>query len=164
MRIKRLAVLAVLISVGLVLGVIEAKIPIFTALPGAKIGISNIVTLISVYLLGPVPTFLIAILKSLLVSFFCGAPTSFLYSGTGAALSVLVMLLTKNILKDKVSAVGVSILGAASVNLAQTVVAAIIVNNISMLAYLPPLFVISAFSGLITGLAANGIMGVIKNV
>lgn len=164
MRIKKLTFMAVLLSCSLVLGVIEAKIPLFTAVPGGKIGISNIVVLISVYILNPIAAIFTAVLKSLLVSFFAGTPSSFLYGGSGAVLSVLVMLSAKKLLKDRASCIGVSILGALGFNFAQTAVAALVVNNINMFRYLPVLWLISAFSGLATGLAANGIMGALKNV
>ena len=162
MRIRKITLSAILVSAGLVLGVLEARIPIFTVIPGAKIGISNIVNLVALYLLDPFSAFLIAVLKSLLVSFFSGAPTSFLYSGAGAVLSVFVMLFSKKALKERISAVGVSILGAISFNFAQTVVASIVVNNINVLRYLPVLCFISAFSGLITGLVTNGIWRSVK--
>lgn len=164
LRIKKLTLVAILISVGMVLGVVEARIPVFNIFPGAKIGISNIVNLLGVYLLNPLGAVLIAITKSFFVSIFIGAPSSFLYSGTGALFSTGVMLLAKKLLKDKISAVGVSILGALVFNFAQCLVAAIVVNNMYILGYLPFLWFISAFSGLITGSIANGILGVIRNV
>lgn len=162
MRIRKITLSAILVSLGLILGVIEARIPIFTAIPGGKIGISNIVSLVSLYTLSPTATFVIAILKSLLVSFFSGAPTSFMYSGAGAFLSVLVMLFAKKTFSGRVTAVGVSILGAVSFNLAQVLVATVVVNNINVLRYLPVLCFVSAFSGLITGLATNGIWRSVK--
>lgn len=149
---------AILVSAGLVLGVIESKVPLVTSIPGGKIGISNIVTLISLYIFSPAATFLIAILKSFLVSILSGGISAFLYSGSGAVFSVFTMLLAKKLMAGKVGFVGVSILGALSFNLAQVLVAAFAISNINMLRYLPVLWFISAFSGLVTGLAAKGIV------
>lgn len=164
MRIRKITLSAILVSLGLILGVIEARIPIFNAIPGAKIGISNIVTLVSLYTFSPAQTFLIGVLKSLLVSFFSGAPMSFLYSGAGAVLSVFVMLIFKKAFSKNITAIGVSIMGAVSFNFAQVLVASVVVNNINVLRYLPVLCFISAFSGLITGVATNGLRRFLGNV
>lgn len=149
---------AILVSAGLVLGVIESKVPLITSIPGGKIGISNIVTLISLYIFSPAATFLIAILKSFLVSILSGGISAFLYSGSGAVFSVFTMLLAKKLMAGKVGFVGVSILGALSFNLAQVLVATLAISNINMLRYLPVLWFISAFSGLVVGQAAKGIV------
>ena len=164
MRTKKLTVISVLIASGLALGWIEAKIPAFGAIPGGKIGLANITSLLSLYLFGLPTAFTVALLRCGILSLISGAPISFIYSGTGAVLIVLTMFFAKNILNNKVSAAGVSILGAVSFNFGQTLVAAMVLGNINVLRYLPVLCFISACSGGATGLAANGILGAIKNV
>lgn len=164
MRIKKITLVAVLVSIGLVLGILEAKIPFMTIIPGGKIGLSNICVLLSVYLLTPAHSLLISVLKGLLVSVLTGNISAFLYSGTGGAVSVLSMVLAKKVLKKKTSCVGVSIIGAMAFNLSQVIVFTLVANNINMLRYLPVLWFISAFSGLVTGIISNGILGVVKNV
>ena len=95
LRIKKITLVAVLVSVGLVLGILEAKIPFMTIIPGGKIGLSNICVLLSVYLLTPAESLLISVLKGLLVSVLTGNISAFLYSGTGGAFSVFSMVLVE---------------------------------------------------------------------
>ena len=58
MKTKKLAVTALLAAVALTVFVIESNIPPLTPIPGIKPGLSNIVTLFAVYVLGPGSAFL----------------------------------------------------------------------------------------------------------
>lgn len=163
LRTKRLTLIAVLTAAGLVLGFVEAKIPVLSSVPGGKIGLANITSLISLYLLGLPCAVIVSLLRCFLLALLCGAPMSFLYSGTGALLSCTVMFFAKKGLKTA-SEAGVSILGAVAFNFGQTAVAAVVLSNINIMRYFPVLCVISAFSGAATGICAKGIMGAMKNV
>ena len=72
-RTKTVALYAVLVAVALVLSWAEAQIPAFFAVPGMKIGLTNIVVLLALYLLGEKSAVLINLARILLVFFLFGS-------------------------------------------------------------------------------------------
>ena len=60
------------------------------------------------------------------------------------------------------SLIGVSVFGALGHNIAQLVVASIIINNLKIFAYLPVLTLTSIFTGVFIGITANYTLGKIK--
>lgn len=147
--------MAVLLALGTALGFLEARLPLFNAIPGGKIGLANITAVAALYLFGPVCALVLSLLRAVLVSLLTGAVTMLFYSAAGSVLCVLGMQLSRRFAGGALSAVGVSIIGALCFNLGQTAVAALVVANINMLRYLPVLCFISAFSGAAVGLAAG---------
>ena len=61
----------------------------------------------------------------------------------------------KNILKEKVSAIGVSTVGGVFHNLGQLIVTAIVIKNIGILSYLPFLSIAGIGTGIFIGITAN---------
>ncbi len=107
MTAKRLARGALLASLMLALGYVESLLPAFSAVPGIKLGLSNTVLLYAIYLIDIKTALLLAVLKVLLSGLLFGNPVAMLYSASGAALSLAVMLLVK--MTERFSAMGVSI-------------------------------------------------------
>jgi heptaprenyl diphosphate synthase len=68
------------------------------------------------------------------------------------------MAAVKNLFKKKVTIIGVSGAGAVSHNIGQLVVASMIVNNWSVMMYLPVLTFIGIGTGIFIGIAANFII------
>ncbi len=151
MRIKKLSVLSLLCSVGIVLGLFESIIPFFNVIPGGKIGLANCVTLVVFSLFLPSETLLFGLLRSFVSSLLFSGIQSFLYSAVGCVFSVIAMTVTKTLLKEKVSFVGISILGALFFNIGQVAVCSLVIQNIQVLRYLSVLGIISAISGTATG-------------
>lgn len=52
-KTKQLAYIALFAALTLVLGYLEATIPVPIAIPGVKLGLANIAVLIALYLMGP---------------------------------------------------------------------------------------------------------------
>lgn len=154
-RTQKLIFISILVSQGIVLSIIERMIPLNFTIPGAKLGLANIVTLTSLYLLSFKETLAVVILRTIMTSFIAGSISSFLYSFSGAMLSFFVMYLLILFGKDKVSTIGVSIVGGVFHNIGQLIVAALIIQNISIMTYLPFLMITGLVTGLMVGVTVK---------
>jgi len=154
---RKITTLGLFVSVGLVLHYAESFVPGMGVLPGVRIGLANIVTLLAFFHYGAGFSLTVGLLRSLLGSLLGGTITAFLYSGAGTIGAVLVMLVSRRFFSGSVSLIGWSMLGAFAFNLAQVTVAALVLENAYMFMYLPPMAIFSAVSGLCTGLLATRI-------
>ena len=161
---KRMVLSAVLVSLALALSYTERFIPLqmLVPLPGVKLGLANIVTLIALYLLGAKSAFAILILRCVLGAAFGGGITGLLFSLTGGVLSMSVMALCKN--APILSVYGISILGAAVHNIGQILAAMVLMNSVYIGMYLPYLLVVALFTGFATGAAGAGVLRILKAV
>lgn len=156
--VLRMTFVSILVAQALVLHVVEGMIPVPIPVPGARLGLANIFSLISLYTLGFGPTFLVVVLRVILATMFGGNLSSFMYSLSGGILSFLMMALVKNVLKDRVSILGVSGAGAVSHNIGQLMVASAIVRNAAVMLYLPVLTFIGIGTGIFIGITSNVMM------
>ena len=152
MTAKRLARGALLASLMLALGYVESLLPAFSAVPGIKLGLSNTVLLYAIYLIDIKTALLLAVLKVLVSGLLFGNPVAMLYSASGAALSLAVMLLVKR--TERFSAMGVSIAGAIAHNIGQCAAASAVIGLAPVMAYFPLLLLSGAVTGSLTGAAA----------
>ena len=114
-RTRRVAVYGLLIALAFVFGYIERILPIYLGAPGVKLGLANLVTILSLYVLGLWPAVWISLARILLSGFAFGGMSSILFSLAGAALSLLVMWICCRF--SLFDMVGVSILGGVFHNL-----------------------------------------------
>ena len=161
-KTKRLTLCAILIALALALSYTERFIPLqmVIPLPGVKLGLANIVTLIALYLLGPRDAFAILIPRCIFGAVFGGGITGLLFSLTGGILAMLTMILAKKI--PVFSIYGVSILGAAAHNVGQILAAMLLMNSHYIGAYLSYLLIVALFTGVATGAAGAGVLRVFK--
>ena len=154
-KTRKLALCALMISLALALSYVERFIPLqlLIPLPGIKLGLANIVTLIAIYLLGPVNALAIVVCRCFLGSLFGGGITALMFSLTGGILSLVVMSLARNL--PCLSIYGVSILGAAAHNVGQICMAVLLMQSHYVAAYLPYLLLAGIAAGLFTGLCAR---------
>lgn len=152
--LKKLIFLSLLTSIGLVLSVVESMMPIPFIAPGAKLGLSNIVILITLVLFGIKEGLIVGILKSLVLTLVIGSIPSFFYSISGSILSCILMYLVYNNFSNIFSLIGVSIFGAVAHNFGQLLVASIILKNYRMFSYFPILILTGLFTGYFVGLAS----------
>lgn len=150
---KKIAHMAIFAALAILFGYIEMLIPFHFGVPGVKLGLANLVILLGLYLLGTGETFGILLLRILISAMLFGGVTSFLYSLAGGVLSFAVMCLLK---KLHFGMAGVSIGGGVTHNIGQMAVAALLVKNFRVMAYLPVL--------LLAGLVTGGIIGIIGNL
>lgn len=153
-RLHRLIFLSLLISIGLVLSIVESSMPVPFLAPGAKLGLANVVTLITLVILGFRDALIVGILKSITFVLATGSVSSIFYSLTGVIFSTILMYIVYKYFSNYFSLIGVSIFGAISHNIGQVMIASIMMENIMIFSYLPIMTLISLFTGYFVGLVS----------
>lgn len=149
---KRLATLSVLTAMGLIMFMVESLFPPLF-LPGAKMGLSNIFSMLALYLLGPVEAFVVIVVRTVLGSMFTGNMSTLMYSLTAGIVSVVVSSVLVEFVYPRVSIVAVSIVSAVMHNLTQNVVFCLVSNTPQMFSYMPWLALLGVLAGIIVGFA-----------
>lgn len=155
--LRRATVFAMLLALGVALWVLESLFPPPLPIPGAKLGLSNIVVLFTMSFLGYSEGIWLAVLRSLLGSLIGGTFLSigFAMSLGGAVVSALAMALGLLWFRKILSLIGVSIIGAVVHNAAQLLLAYLLfIRRPEILYYLPFLLL----AGLVTGAATGSIL------
>jgi len=155
-NIKKSILIALLVSAGLVLHIVEGMIPMGAIVPGAKLGLANVVNLIGLVLFGFSAGLQILILRILLGSFLIGSfmTFNFFLSLSGGLLGYIIMSYAYKHFKDKFSLIGISVLGAVFHNIGQIVIAYLIIANTGIFYYLPFLLLLGIPTGIGVGLVA----------
>ena len=155
MKTKKMVFLGLMVGYSLILYILETYIPNpFTVFfPGAKLGLTNIITLVSLLIFGFKETFIIVTVRVILSSIFAGPMSYLLFSIGGAYLSLIVMFLVNKI--KGFSVIGVSIAGAIAHNMGKLLVASILVENFLMITYLPFMLATSLVTGLFVGIVSQ---------
>ena len=154
MKVKKLTVMALLCAIALTIFMIEAQIPPVIPIPGVKLGLSNIVTVFSVFVLGPLEAAVILFGRIFLGAVFAGNFSSILYSASGGLLAILVTIGLRRILSVKQLWVS-GCLGAIAHSVGQMTAAVLVMGTVSIAIYLPIMIVCSIVTGLFTGLCAQ---------
>lgn len=154
---RKLTLFACLLAVALILGYIESLIPIPIGIPGIKIGLPNIVSLIVLTTFGFLPAILIVISRVLIAGFLFGTMSSIIYALSGGLLAVIVMFTLLSIQKPiKHSLMFVSVIGAISHNIGQLIIAVFVIQNASLFFFYLPFLILAAIpAGVVTGAAAQ---------
>ena len=152
-KTKKIAVFALCVALAFVLSFLETIIPINIGVPGVKIGLANMVVLAALYLLDKRAAFAISMIRILISGLLFSGAFSLLYSFTGGILSFLVMLLAMK--SEKLSILGVSVLGGAVHNIGQIIVAAIVMQTPRIVYYLPVLLISGALAGIVVGIISK---------
>lgn len=159
---KKLMFLAILLSQALVLHFIENLIPIPIPAPGVKLGLANIITMITIVIFGMKETFILVVLRSFMGAMFGGVITNFFFSLGGGVLSTLGMFFLYHYHRDKFSLMGISIVGAIFHNIGQLTVASMVVSNAGIFIYLPILMLSAILTGYFIGLSAKYILKILS--
>lgn len=140
-------------AVAMMLSYIEALIPpVYSAVPGIKLGLANIAVIFALYSVDPKSAAFISLVRVALSALLFGSVMSFIYSFSGAVLSLAVMILLKK--SALFSAVGVSVAGAVMHNVGQVLCAVIILGTAEIGYYLIFLSVSAVVSGVLVGLVS----------
>ena len=149
---NRAAYFGVFTALALILSYVETLIPINFGIPGAKLGLANLIIVIVLYKTDWKEALLLSVTRIVLAGFIFGNMFSILYSLAGGILSLAVQAVLKK--QGGFSVAGVSIAG-------QLIVAMIVVETYQVGSYLPVLLI----SGLLTGLLIGVISGeVLKRI
>ncbi len=152
---RKVALYGILIALSMVMSFIESLLPIPFPVPGVKIGLANLVTIVGLYLVGVPGTVCVTVLRVVLVGLSFGNPYSMIYGLSGSFLSLFVMGIAKKY--QLFSQIGISILGGIFHNIGQMIFAAIIVQTAGVFVYLPTLLTAGCIAGAVIG-SLGGIM------
>ena len=144
------AMSGLLVAIALIFSYIETLIPVVIPVPGAKIGLANLVTLTGLFFLPAPQVFLILIVRIILSGFMFGSFSTIMYSLAGGIVSFCFMYMAKRI--GLFSPLGVSITGAVFHNLGQLGVACLVLNSFAPFVYLPYLILLGAVTGTFIGM------------
>ncbi len=150
---KKIAVLALLSALGLLMFLIEGLFPPLF-FPGAKMGLSNIFSLLTLVLYGLPEALLVVTVRTVLGSLFVGNVSLLLYSFTAGVVSTLISRLAMIFLK-KISIVCVSVLSAVTHNLTQLIVYCALTQTTLLFSYSPYLLLLGVLAGIVVGLTVH---------
>ena len=147
-----------MIALALALSYAERFIPLqlVIPMPGIKLGLANVVTLVALYRLKGRYALAILVPRCILGALFGGGITGLFFSLTGGLLALLVLSLAKR--APVFSVYGVSVLGAAAHNMGQIFAAMVLLRSVYVAAYLPWLLIAAIVTGILTGAAGHGIL------
>jgi len=152
---KKYAVIIILVTNAIIISCLESFIPIPIPVPGVKLGLGNIITMIAIVFLGLKDVLFIVIVRCFVVAFLTRGVVMLVLSLAGGILSTIVMWLLFKKLSRLFSVKGISIAGAIVHSTAQIMVAAFILGQAVVMYYLPVLIVSSIITGLLTGSIAE---------
>ncbi len=154
----RMVYLSLLVTFAVAIHTVEAALPLPIPVPGVKLGLANIITLLTLVLYGLRSGLLVSSLRSIIGALMIGnfLGFGFYLSFSGAIISCLVMALFMEIYRRGViTLVSVSIAGAVTFNIVQLALASLLVQNFLLFrGYLPLLLLLAVPTGFFTGVAA----------
>ena len=143
-RAGKIALYGMMTALAFLLSYVETLIPINLGVPGVKLGLANLASIVSLYLLGAGAAAAIALVRIVLVGFTFGN----------------LMVVFRRL--DWFGVTGVSILGGAGHNIGQLIVAALVVENASLFYYLPVLLAAGTAAGALIGLLGGILVNRLK--
>ena len=138
---KKTIRLSALSAIALTIFIIEIQIPPLVPIPGIKLGLANIITLIILSLYGTKEASTVLFIRIFLGSIFSGQMINLLYSLSGGVLCLVVMSTLMKLLGKK--------------NLCFISVSIIILETTSVLYYLPILIISGVITGAFTGIVSK---------
>ena len=149
-KTQKLALYGLFTALALILSYLEAQIPAFFAVPGMKLGLTNVVVLTALYCMDAKSALLINFLRIFLVSILFGNGMSLAYSLAGGILSGFVMIALKK--SGRFSLLTVSIAGGVAHNIGQILAAMALLETRALGWYLLVLWFTGLLSGAVIGL------------
>ena len=160
MRTK-VAYFGVFTALALIFSYVESLIPIYMGIPGVKLGLANLIIVIALYKMSIKETYILSVVRIVLAGFMFGNLFGILYSLAGGILSLTTMCILKK--TDKFSVYGISMVGGVFHNIAQLIMAAIVLESVSIGYYFPVLLISGLVTGFVIGLISNEMMKRLKS-
>ena len=151
-RSIKITTFALTVSVAMLLSYIESRVPAFVAIPGIKVGLANIAVIFTLYKFGARAAVTVSIIRVILIATLFGTPVSFIYSVSGATLSLILMILLRKL--TPLTEVAVSVTGGVAHNIGQIAAASFMLSTNVVLYYLPFLLVSGTIAGIVVGVAS----------
>lgn len=152
-NIKQFTILSLFVAFAVILGYVEYLIPFDFGIYGFKLGLSNISTVILLYIVGGKRTFIVLILRIFIVNLIFGTGFSMIFSLLAGIGSFLVMFLLKRFLKSNI--IFTSAIGGVVHNFIQILVAYFLVSTGYVLYLIPPLTLLGVFTGIVVGIVSK---------
>ena len=157
---RRISYVGLFTALAFVFSYVEYLLPFNIGIPGAKVGLPNIVIVAALYCLGAGDAFSLSLIRVILVGLTFGNMSMMMYSLAGAALSFAVMFIARKM--NKLSVTGVSVLGGVFHNIGQIIVAMLVLETKSLIYYLPFLMIVGTASGVVIGIVSAMVVKRIK--
>lgn len=151
---NRAAALGICMALAIAVSLLEGWLPALPV-PGAKPGLSNIVTMYVLSSMGLPAALAVAAGKAVFALFRGG--TAFLMSLAGGVASTLLMAACLRLFRRYVSYIGVGVAGAVAHNMAQLAVSMVLLD-VSLYYFAPWLLLMAVAAGTVTGLVLNLVM------
>lgn len=162
-KLKKAVILSMMLAIAIVLNLIEYQFTGFIPVPGAKLGLANIVVLIVLFTFGFKEAFVTAVLRVLIASLLSPGrlfgPT-FYMALAGGILSVIVMWIFKKIKFFGIP--GVSLFGSIAHVLGQVVVGRFLIGE-GLYIWLPLMMVLGIITGFVIGFIARQFINMTKD-
>lgn len=162
MKIRKIAFLGLSVTLAMILSFVESQIPVFTTIPGMKVGLPNLVMVFLLYRVGWKETVIVSLIRAFLVALLFGNLQSLIFSIAGAVLSLAGMILLKK--TGLFSSIAVSVTGGVLHNVGQIIAACLWTGTVQIAYYLPALLVSGVCAGIAIGLIAGFLLKRLENV
>jgi heptaprenyl diphosphate synthase len=154
MKLRKMVFLSIMISISIVVSIVEAQIStVLFIIPGVKLGLANIITLIVLYIYGKKDAFIVLMLRILLVALIYSAMPAPLMSLAGGLCAFGTMILFQRF--KNLSVISVSVAGALAHMVGQIAMAIFILQTELLILYLPYMMILSVPTGIFTGIVAK---------
>ena len=151
---QTIALLGMCTAVAMVFAYVEVLLPpLFTAIPGIKLGLPNIAIIFVLYRIGLKEAAAVSFVRIAAVSLLFGNPMTFAYSLAGGVLSLAIMALLRRF--DFLSMIGVSVAGGVMHNVGQILMAMLLLGTAELGYYLIVLAITGTVSGIFVGLCGS---------
>ena len=153
---NRAAYFGVFTALALIFSYLESLIPIRFGIPGIKLGLANLLTVILLYKRNAREALLLSVVRVILSGFLFGNLFSIVYSLAGGILSLFVMAVLKG--TGRFSVMEVSAAGGVFHNMGQLLVAMAAVETYRVGYYFPVLLIAGVVTGLLIGTVAEQVL------
>lgn len=162
-NVKKMTLFANFLAIAIILNIVESMITIIPV-PGAKIGLANIVTLMILVMYGPKESIYFVILRVILVSLLTGKLFNVIFymsMAGGLFASVFMALIFK---RQFFSLIGVSVIGSVAHTTGQIIMAIFILSTVTVISYVPIMLMFSVPAGIVTGVISTRFVRTIKTL
>ena len=158
----KVAYFGVFTALALIFSYIESLIPLPIGIPGAKLGLANLIVVIILYKMGVKEAYILSVVRVTLAGFIFGNLFGILYSLAGGLLSLTTMIVFKRM--NQFSIIGISMAGGVFHNVGQLILAGIIVESASVIYYLPALLIAGLITGCLIGVISKEMLKRLKKL
>ena len=151
---RKIVTLGLLAALSLAIYAFESILPPILPIPGIKPGLSNIIILFALKRFGKKEAGSVLLVRLLLSAFLFGNAISLIYSAAGGFLALLIEIVCDKILSGKNLQI-TGAFGGLFHNIAQLIIAILIMQTPAIISYAPYLFISGMVTGLFTGFATH---------